>query len=67
MDRVHVTRTDMGFGCVRRTRPPGTAALLAAALFPPPVLAGSGQDNNEGTIDITLNFRFAPSAALFCS
>lgn len=36
--------------------------LLAADFGPTSALAGSGRVNNDGTIDITLNFRFPPNA-----
>lgn len=39
------------------------AALFVALLLARPVLAGSGVVNADGTIDITLNFRFPPSPA----
>ncbi|HTG43044.1 MAG TPA: VWA domain-containing protein, partial [Verrucomicrobiae bacterium] len=38
-------------------------SLLVATFVPSPAQAGSGRVNNDGTIDITLNFRFPPNAA----
>lgn len=51
---------------VTRTPLPATAAALSlalVALWPAAVQAGSGQIQNDGSIDVTVNFRFPPTAA----
>src|ERR1017187_1218324 len=46
----------------RRKRKQWASALLAASCMMTIALGGSGVVNNNGTIDVTLNLRFAPNA-----